>query len=85
MSLSEVEILVVGLVALAAMTMRWYARQGSRRAAPPAVDLQRLEERLARIEQAIDTMAIETERISEAQRFAAKLLHERAPARKEDG
>jgi hypothetical protein len=36
-------------------------------------------ERLARIEQAIDAMAIEVERISEGQRFVTKLLAERAP------
>jgi hypothetical protein len=35
------------------------------------------DERLARIEQAIDAMAIEVERISEGQRFTTKLLAER--------
>lgn len=34
-------------------------------------------ERLARMEQAIDAIAIEVERISEGQRFATKLLSER--------
>lgn len=38
------------------------------------------DDRFARLEQAIDTMAIEIERMSEAQRFTAKLLSERAPA-----
>lgn len=36
--------------------------------------------RLDRIEQAVDAIAIEVERISEAQRFAAKLLNERQPS-----
>ena len=36
------------------------------------------EERLARIEQAVDAIAIEVERMSEAQRFTTKLLAERA-------
>jgi hypothetical protein len=36
-----------------------------------------LEERLDRLEQAIDTVAIEVERGTEAQRFTAKLLAER--------
>lgn len=35
-------------------------------------------ERLARIENAIETMAVEVERISEGQRFTTKLLAERA-------
>jgi len=36
-----------------------------------------VEQRLARIEAAVDTIAIEVERISEAQRFAARLAAER--------
>lgn len=35
------------------------------------------DERLARMEQAIETMAIEIERISEGQRFVTRLLAER--------
>ena len=45
--------------------------------------LDALEERLYRLEQAIDTVAVEVERGTEAQRFTAKLLAERldvAPA-----
>ncbi len=38
------------------------------------------DERLARIEQAVDAIAIEVERISEGQRFTTKLLSERAKA-----
>jgi len=38
------------------------------------------EERLARIEQAVDAIAIEVERISEGQRFTTKLLSERTAA-----
>jgi hypothetical protein len=36
-------------------------------------------ERLERMEQAIDSIAIEVERISEGQRFTTKLLAERVP------
>lgn len=39
------------------------------------------EERLARIEQAVDAIAVEVERISEGQRFTTKLLSERAEKR----
>jgi hypothetical protein len=38
------------------------------------------DDRFARLEQAVDTMAIEIERMTEAQRFTAKLLSERANA-----
>lgn len=37
------------------------------------------DERLARIETAVDTLAVEIERISEGQRFVTRLLAERAP------
>jgi hypothetical protein len=40
--------------------------------------------RLERIEQAVDSVAIEVERISEGQRFTTKLLNERSPARAPD-
>jgi len=36
------------------------------------------EARFARLEQAVDTIAVEVERIAEAQRFSAKLLSDRA-------
>lgn len=42
-----------------------------------------IEQRLAAIEQAIETVAVEVERISEGQRFTTKLLSERAPAEME--
>ena len=45
------------------------------RGAPGATD-----ERLARIEQAIDAMAVEVERISEGQRFVTRLLADGAQA-----
>jgi hypothetical protein len=38
------------------------------------------DERLARIEQAVEAIAIEVERISEGQRFTTKLLADRAQA-----
>ena len=42
-----------------------------------------LDERLSRMEQAIDAMAVEMERVSEGQRFATRLLAERAAERVE--
>ncbi len=45
---------------------------------PPGVD-----RRLERIEQAVDAIAVEVERLSEGQRFATRLLSEGAQARAE--
>ena len=49
----------------------------TRRGRSKQPDLSQLDERLLRIEQAVDTVAVEVERISEAQRFATRLLGER--------
>jgi hypothetical protein len=38
-----------------------------------------IEDRLERIEQAVDAIAVEVERMSESQRFTARLLAERLP------
>jgi hypothetical protein len=45
---------------------------------PSLVGMQ-VEERLQRIEQAVDAIAIEVERMSESQRFVTKVLAERLP------
>jgi hypothetical protein len=50
---------------------------------PIQKQLQALEERLTRMEHAIESVAIETERISEGQRFTARVLTERAGQRLE--
>jgi len=47
--------------------------------APPP-EMHAIEERLNRIEQAVDAIAIETERISEGQRFTTRLLSDRQSA-----
>jgi hypothetical protein len=73
-------IVVLAAVAIFYPLMRAFARRlegGGRRA--DAID-RGSAERLARIEQAVDAMAIEIERISEGQRFTTKLLTARADA-----
>lgn len=50
------------------------------RSQPPAGLSGDAERRLARLEQAVDTIAVEVERLGEGQRFAARLLEERLPA-----
>jgi hypothetical protein len=49
------------------------------RAAEGPARLQGDSQRIERIEQIVETMAIEIERISEAQRFTTKLLADRRP------
>jgi hypothetical protein len=48
-----------------------------RRKELPESSIARLEERFDRMEQAIDAMATEVERVAEGQRFTSKLLAER--------
>jgi hypothetical protein len=50
------------------------------RAVPPRA-LADIDGRLERIESAVDAIALEVERISEAQRFTARLQSEQAPSR----
>ena len=57
------------------MGARWVSHSMKPRPQLPIDD-----ERFARLEQAVDAMAIEIERMTEAQRFTAKLLSERPPA-----
>jgi hypothetical protein len=49
-----------------------------RKAAPlPSDVMQRIDHRLSEMQQSIDTVAVEVERISEGQRFTTKLLADR--------
>jgi hypothetical protein len=52
---------------------------GSRTKAPPLSSHD--DDRMQRLEMAVDTIAVEVERISEAQRFMVTLLSEALPAR----
>jgi hypothetical protein len=68
-------IVVNGLV-IAVLGRAWLAR----RQPPPPVpheQLENIEMRLVQLQQAIDDVAIEMERVAEGQRFTAKLLAER--------
>jgi hypothetical protein len=72
--------LICGTVAIGAIVqaIAGRVRGGGGRGMPQRLDA--LEERLYRLEQAIDTVALEVERGTEAQRFTAKLLAERLDA-----
>ena len=64
---------IVRLLTLGAAANR---RRGDEGAAGLVVD----DARMARLEQAVESIALEVERISEGQRFTTRLLAERAPA-----
>lgn len=71
--------LICGTIAIGAIAQAWVNRRGGGGGSMPQ-RLDALEERLYRLEQAIDTVAVEVERGTEAQRFTAKLLAERLGA-----
>jgi hypothetical protein len=72
-------IVVIAAVIIFQPIVRALARRLEGRRHPGAIDVGSAE-RLQRIEQAVDAMAIEIERISEGQRFTTKLLSARADA-----
>lgn len=71
---STMPIIVIGLP-----LARAYAKKLERGADAPQIPSD-VSARLERMEQAIDSIAVEVERISEGQRFTTKLLAERVPA-----
>ena len=71
-------ILVPSIVVLA-VTAVILVKVTRRSSLPPAPRPSRIDDdRFERLEQAVDSIAIEVERISESQRFATKLLAERS-------
>jgi hypothetical protein len=64
-------VLSIGVPLVLALAKKW-ERQAQVPKVPPDVT-----DRLGRMEQAIDAIAVEIERISEGQRFTTKLLSER--------
>ena len=66
----------VAATAIGVPIARAYARRMEREPLQPSIPPE-LQGRLERMEQALDSIAIEVERISEGQRFTTKLLAER--------
>jgi hypothetical protein len=79
----EPEIIIVPVVfaipALVVFARMWFRHKEKMASlTAPASTNPILEQRLARIEQAVETIAVEVERMGEGQRFVTKLLAERA-------
>jgi hypothetical protein len=68
--------IMMGFTAVMWPVARAFARRMDRDAVQPKIPLE-LQGRLERMEQAIDSIAVEVERISEGQRFTTKLLSDR--------
>ena len=84
MGLSPLMVPIVALVCVAVTAIGYplakaYARRMEREPREPSVPPE-LQSRLERMEQALDSIAVEVERISEGQRFTTKLLAERSKA-----
>ncbi len=69
--MAMIVLLALGIPFVRALARRW-ERDALQPRVPPEVNA-----RLERIEQAVEAVAIEVERISEGQRFTTKLLSER--------
>jgi hypothetical protein len=67
-------------VSIKAITQAWVTRGRDEIRLAQETATPRADARLARLEQAVDAIALEVERISEAQRFTSKLLNEQARA-----
>lgn len=74
-----VGVICVAVTAIGFPLAKAYARRLDREPREPSVPPE-LQSRLERMEQALDSIAIEVERISEGQRFTTKLLAERSKA-----
>jgi hypothetical protein len=66
-------VFVVGPISIAVARVIW----SRGKAAPPLEPTHEIRAQLQQLQQSVDTLAIETERISEGQRFVAKILADR--------
>jgi hypothetical protein len=69
---------ICGTILIISLVGAWLGRRKS--AALPKDVMQRIDLRLTEMQQSLDAVAVEVERISEGQRFATKLLAERGGA-----
>lgn len=73
---ATIAVIALGIPIIRAITRRWERQSPSIQAPSPDVV-----SRLERIEQGVEAIAVEVERIAEAQRFSAKLMAEQAQKR----
>jgi hypothetical protein len=66
---------ITSCITIVSVARMWFSRATKSGGSPKT--LAAIEERMGRMEQAIDAIAVEVERISEGQRFTTRLLAER--------
>jgi hypothetical protein len=74
--ISEAFFATIAIIALGIPLIRAFTRRLERAPSAPAQVSPEVLSRLERIEQGVEAIAVEVERISEAQRFTAKLMAE---------
>jgi hypothetical protein len=74
--ISEAFFATIAVIALGIPIIRAITRRLERSAPPPAQVSPEVLSRLERIEQGVEAIAVEVERIAEAQRFTARLMAE---------
>ena len=78
LTFAQVSVVIVGLVGSLSLIGALMWKFVSKPRSAPARDALRNEAQLEQLQQSVDAIAIEVERIAEAQRFTAKLMSERA-------
>lgn len=76
--------LITGSITLSTFAQAWATSRKHRAGEASDSRLDVIEARLARMEEAIESVAVEMERIAEGQRFTAKLLTDRGAAMRHD-
>lgn len=73
-----VAVIIVGMVGSLSGIVTWLVRGLSKKAPQRELpNVLQMEQRFDQLQQSVDAIAVEVERIAEAQRFSAKLLAER--------
>ena len=73
-----VAVIIVGMVGSLAAITQWLVRGLNKKAPAREVpNVLQMEARFDQLQQSVDAIAVEVERIAEAQRFSAKLLAEK--------
>jgi hypothetical protein len=74
-----VAVIIIGMVASLSAIAVWCVRGLQKKAQPRELpNAFQFEQRFDQLQQSVDAIAVEVERIAEAQRFSAKLLSERS-------
>jgi hypothetical protein len=78
----EFALMVIGMGCATGVITSWFKHRRLKAGQSPEIlaRLDDISERLSRLDNSVDAMAVEVERISEGQRFTSRLLAERAGA-----